>query len=184
MDPILGTIIIFAGNFAPRGWMLCWGQLLPISQNQALFSILGTFYGGDGVTTFALPDLRGRVPVGQGQGPGLSNYVLGEKTGTENMTLTINQMPIHTHVATTAMKVSSQQGDQVTPVAASSISAVKDINGDPAKGFSSQSPDVGLTNAVTNTNGMTGGSMPFSLLQPILGVNYIIAMQGLYPSRN
>jgi microcystin-dependent protein len=184
MDPILGTIIIFAGNFAPRGWALCAGQLLSISQNSALFSILGTTYGGDGVQTFALPDLRGRAPIGQGQGPGLSNYVLGEKVGTENTTLNINQMPMHTHVATTAMKVSSQQGDQVTPVAASSISAVKDINGDPAKGFSSQTPDIGLTNAITNTNGMAGGSQPFSLLQPVLCINYIIALQGVYPSRN
>src|SRR4051812_15498079 len=88
---------MFAGNFAPRGWAFCNGQILPIAQNAALFSILGTTYGGNGTTTFGLPDLRGRVPVHQGQGPGLSQYDLGEQTGSEGVTLTINQVPVHTH---------------------------------------------------------------------------------------
>jgi microcystin-dependent protein len=184
MDPILGTIIIFAGNFAPRGWAFCNGQLMAISQNTALFSILGTTYGGNGTQTFALPDLRGRVPIGSGQGPGLSDYVLGQLSGTENTTLTVNQMPSHNHVATTTVKVNSQQGDQVTPVAASSISAVKDINGDPAKGFSSQPSSVNLDNSATTNVAVSGGNQPFSTLQPVLCVNYIIALQGIFPSRN
>lgn len=184
MEAFLGSIVLFAGNFAPRGWALCQGQIMAIQQNQALFSILGTTYGGNGVQTFALPDLRGRVPVGQGQAPGLSNYVLGQVSGTENITLNTNQMPIHTHLTTTAMKVSSHQGDQVIPLTSSSISAVKDINGDPAKGFSSQAPDIGLTNAITNTNATAGGSQPFPIVQPVLCMNYIIALQGIFPSRN
>ncbi|MGC4087610.1 MAG: tail fiber protein [Polyangiaceae bacterium] len=97
MEPFIGMIIVFAGNFAPRGWALCNGQLLPIAQNTALFSILGTTYGGDGRTTFALPDLRGRVPVHPGQGPGLSNYSLGQVSGTETVTLTTQNLPAHTH---------------------------------------------------------------------------------------
>ena len=97
MDPLLASIILFAGNFAPRGFYLCQGQILSIAQNTALFSLLGTTYGGDGRTTFALPDLRGRVPVGQGQGPGLSNYDLGEVSGTESTTLLVTNLPQHNH---------------------------------------------------------------------------------------
>src|SRR4051794_10683767 len=97
-EPFIGEVIMFAGNFAPRGWALCQGQLLSIAQNTALFSILGTTYGGNGQTTFALPDLRGRVPLGQGQGPGLSSYVLGEVAGNENVTLISTQMPQHNHL--------------------------------------------------------------------------------------
>src|SRR3954471_16965067 len=93
MDPLLGSIILFAGNFAPRGWALCQGQILSIAQNTALFSILGTTYGGNGQTTFALPDFRGRCPVGQGQGPGLSSYSLGQQAGTESVTLVSNNIP-------------------------------------------------------------------------------------------
>src|SRR5438270_2669849 len=96
-EPFLGEIRMFGGNFAPRGWSLCNGQLLPIAQNTALFSLLGTTYGGNGQTTFALPDLRGRVPLHWGQGPGLSNYDLGEQTGTESVTLLSTQMPAHSH---------------------------------------------------------------------------------------
>src|SRR5947208_9160321 len=96
-EPYLATVAMFAGNFAPRGWALCNGQIMSIAQNTALFSLLGTTYGGDGVTTFALPDLRGRAPVGQGQGPGLSNLSLGESSGTENITLISANMPIHNH---------------------------------------------------------------------------------------
>src|SRR6478672_10112699 len=96
-EPFLAEIIMFAGNFAPRGWAFCQGQILSIAQNTALFSLLGTTYGGNGQTTFALPDLRGRVPVGTGQGPGLSNYDLGQVSGSESVTLTVSQMPAHNH---------------------------------------------------------------------------------------
>src|SRR5947209_8060302 len=99
-QPFLGMIILFCGNFAPRGYALCNGQLLAIAQNTALFSLLGTYFGGNGQTTFALPDLRGRVPVGTGQGPGLSNHDLGQLSGSEHVTLTTDQMPSHTHVVT------------------------------------------------------------------------------------
>src|SRR5512140_216933 len=112
--PFIGEIVMFAGNFAPRSWALCNGQLLPIAQNTALFSILGTTYGGDGRTTFALPDLRGRVPVHPGQGPGLSNYVLGEMAGTENTTLLINNMPAHNHT----LNAVSDAGDTAAPAGA------------------------------------------------------------------
>src|SRR5690349_13883210 len=101
-EPFIGEIIMFAGNFAPRGWAFCQGQILSIAQNTALFSILGTTYGGNGQTTFALPDFRGRVPVGQGQGPGLSSYVLGEVSGTESTTLLTTNMPVHNHGLTQA----------------------------------------------------------------------------------
>src|SRR3977135_4488699 len=100
MDPLLTMIFAFGGNFSPQGYLLCSGQLLAISQNTALFSLLGTTYGGNGTTNFALPDLRGRVPVGQGQGPGLSNYSLGQVDGVENFALTTGQMPVHTHAIT------------------------------------------------------------------------------------
>src|SRR5437879_11862971 len=109
--PLLGSIIMFAGNFAPRGWALCNGQILPIAQNTALFSILGTTYGGNGQTTFALPDLRGRVPVGSGQGPGLSNYDLGQQGGSESETLTVNQMPEHTHAITGEVYITVNKND-------------------------------------------------------------------------
>ena len=113
-DPFLGMIALVPYNFPPRGWTFCNGQILAISQNTALFSLLGTTYGGNGVTTFALPDLRGRVPLSSGQGPGLSNYDLGELSGTENVTLTTNQMPIHTH----ALGVSAKEGTSESPVGA------------------------------------------------------------------
>lgn len=184
MEPLLGMIIIFAGNFPPRGWAFCNGQILSIAQNTALFSILGTTYGGNGQTTFALPDLRGRAPIGWGQGPGLSNYSLGEVIGTESITMLSSQMPTHTHPITTTIKTQSQQGDLVTPVATSAISAVKDINGDPAKGFSSAAPDIDLTSAATSTAGVVGGNQPISIMQPILSISYIIATEGIFPSRN
>src|SRR5262245_42833413 len=113
MDSFIGSIILFAGNFAPRGWAFCQGQILSIAQNTALFSILGTTYGGNGQTTFALPDLRGRVPIGTGQGPGLSNIDLGEQSGSENVTLLASNMPPHTH---DYIPAASQTGSSDSPV--------------------------------------------------------------------
>jgi microcystin-dependent protein len=120
-EPFIGMIILVGFNFAPRGWAVCNGQLLPISQNTALFSLLGTTYGGNGQTTFALPDLRGRVPNGMGQGPGLSNYTIGQVGGVEGVTLTVNQMPAHTHVITpgglaATSRVKNAAGNRQTPV--------------------------------------------------------------------
>ncbi len=166
--PFLGAIFMFAGNFAPRGFALCDGQVLPISQNTALFSLLGTTYGGNGQTTFALPDLRGRAPVHAGQGPGLTPYALGEQTGTENVTLQTAQMPQHNH----AVNVSTQQTSDVAP------------GNVPATGGAyATSPSSGQSLAA-GTLGEAGGSQPHPNLQPLLVVNFIIALQGIYPSRN
>ncbi len=164
-EPFIGQIILFAGNFAPRGYALCAGQLLPIAQNTALFSILGTTYGGNGQTTFALPDLRGRVPIGPGQGPGLSNHDLGEVSGEESHTLTVGELPQHSHLPQVA------NGGQTTNRAAGGVPA----NG----GVYSTSP-----NASGAPTGPAGNNQPHNNLQPYLGLNYCIALEGIFPSRN
>ena len=171
-DPFLGEIKLFAGNFAPRGYALCQGQLLSIAQNSALFSILGTTYGGNGVNTFALPDLRGRVPVQPGQGPGLSSYTLGEMAGVESTTLTSNNMPIHTH----SLGAVAGPGNTNSPVSAFLAAGSPEAN-PYAVGSAS-------TTLSTQAIGTAGGSQPFSLLQPYLCLNFIIALEGIFPSRN
>lgn len=202
-EPYLGEIILFAGNFAPRGWMFCAGQILSIAQNTALFSLLGTTYGGNGQTTFALPDLRGRSPIGQGQGPGLSDIVLGEVGGVENVTLTIVNMPAHNHqviqsgsasaTVSVAIPAVTTDGDTATPgtgkVLAQSVEttvggAVNIYGNGP--GTTSLTP-FNATGAVTLPSiqtGITGNNMPVAIRDPFLGLNYIIAVQGIYPSRN
>lgn len=170
-DPFLGEIALVGFNFAPVGWAMCNGQLLPISQNVALFSLLGTFYGGDGVNTFALPDLRGRMAIHSGQGPGLSSYVQGQLGGTEVVTLTAAQMPQHTHQLTG----SSSNGTSNSPVNA--VPAVQ-ANGVPVY---SATPNANLS---PNAIGLAGGNLPHSNLQPYLSLNYIIALQGIFPSRS
>jgi microcystin-dependent protein len=171
--PLLGSIIMFAGNFAPRGWALCNGQILPISQNTALFSILGTTYGGNGTTTFALPDLRGRVPVQQGQGPGLSPYTIGQSGGVENVTLLSNNMPIHNHL----VNCNTSAGDQASPAAG--VPAVESTG-------TSLDYSAGASGATMNPTMIAnaGGSQPFTIVQPYLTINFIIALQGVFPSRN
>lgn len=177
MEPYLGMIAIFGFNFAPVGWAICAGQLMPISQYSALFSLLGTYYGGDGINNFALPDLRGRIPLGMGQGLGLANYVIGEVSGTENTTLTINNMPMHSHPIT--INASADQGDTSAPA-----------NAFPANtGVLDAEYKSSLTNGVTMnpgmaTAGISGGSQPFSIMQPFLVINYCIALEGVYPSRS
>ena len=172
VETFLGEIRMFAGNFAPTGWAFCQGQLLPIAQNQALFSLLGTTYGGDGRTTFALPDLRGRVPVGFGQGPGLSNREIGEKFGSELVTLNINQMPSHNHTVNAV----TSEGNQNLPT--NSLPAnTKTLD----KEYSDANANTTMKATMVNP---TGGSQPFGVSQPSLGVNFIIALQGIYPSRN
>lgn len=167
MEPMLGEIRMFAGNFAPRSWALCDGQLLPINQNQALFSILGTTYGGDGRTTFGLPDLRGRVPVHPGNGPGLSNYNLGQKAGVENVTLTSAQMPSHDHSL-----VAGSNDSQKSP-----SGGLLANRGE----YSSNSPGATMgSSAIQNT----GGSQSHTNIQPYQCVNFIIALQGVFPSRS
>lgn len=170
-EPLLGSIMLFAGTFAPRGWAFCNGQLLPINQNQALFSIIGTVYGGDGRTTFALPDLRGRAPIGAGQGAGLSNYPVGVSTGNETTTLTVNNLPSHAH----ALKGSSSPGTSNSP-----NGNVPAVNRDGILHYGSDA-DVDMNSAgVTNT----GGNQPINNLQPVLAMHYCIALQGIFPSRS
>ncbi len=171
-EPLIGEIIMFAGNFAPRGWALCDGQLLSISGNEALFSILGTTYGGDGRTTFALPDLRGRVAMHAGNGPGLSNRRLGERGGVEQVTLNATQLPAHTH---RLRAHSSEAGD--TPIPTNAV-----LSFDPRESqYNTQDADVDMgASAIAST----GEGQPHSIVQPYQAVNYIIALQGIYPSRN
>ena len=182
MEPFIGEIKIFAGNFAPRDWALCNGQLLPISQNTALFSLLGTTYGGDGRTTFGLPNLSGRVPIHAGKGEGLSNYGLGESGGVEGVTLEAATIPSHTHAGSLA--VSSAEGTMFTPSTTTFLAkgVVKDGRsklGD-ASIYSETSNET--MNGVNIAN--TGGGQSHENRQPYLAVNYIIALNGIFPSRN
>ena len=161
---------MFAGNFAPRGWAFCDGQLLAVSQNDALFSLLGTIYGGDGRTTFGLPDLRGRIPIHAGQGPGLSERRLGAKGGSENETLTTNQLPSHTH----RMKASSDGADQRSPSG----------NLFSRTGFNFYRQAVPSNAMASDVIGNTGGSRSHTNLMPTLCIHFIIALVGIYPSRH
>ncbi len=174
-EPFLGQIMIFGGNFAPRGWAFCNGQLLPIAQNTALFSLLGTTYGGNGQSTFALPDLRGRAPIHFGQGPGLSNYVLGQLGGAESVTLSVAQMPAHTHV----LSVSTSNGNDPSPAAKVLAKAYDSNTLNNINTYSNGAPDAALNGLAATGNGGSHENRP-----PYLAVNYIIALQGIYPSRN
>jgi microcystin-dependent protein len=174
-DPFIGEIRIFAGNFAPKGWAFCNGQTLPIAQNTALFSLLGTTYGGDGRTTFALPNLCGRVPIGEGQGPGLSLYTLGETGGSETVTLLPNEIPAHNH----QMKVSAGKADMTAPSRGTTL----------AEGKQSATPiEMYKTNATTDKsiNGVVpyGSNQPHNNMMPYITIKYIIALQGIYPPRS
>ena len=168
-DTLLGEISMFAGNFAPRGWALCNGQFLSISQNSALFSILGTTYGGDGRTTFALPDLRGRVPVGPGRGPGLSDYRLGQRGGSENNVLSVANMPAHTHSVSLGAK---EEGNTDDPNGAF-------VAGNGMTSFGTTS-DITLASATTASE---GAGQSVNNRQPFLAISFIIALQGIFPSR-
>ncbi|MGA2902845.1 MAG: tail fiber protein [Candidatus Korobacteraceae bacterium] len=174
-EPFVGEIRIFGGNFAPVGWALCNGSLLQISQYTALFSLLGTMYGGDGIRTFALPDLRGRVVVSFGQGPGLSPYVQGQVGGAESSTLTTAQMPSHSHAV----------GATETPTTADPKGAVpaKNVGATPGSGIHTYGATPDGTTMNNAMIGATGGGQPVSVVQPYLAINYIIALQGIFPSR-
>ena len=177
MEPFIGEIIMFGGSFAPRGWALCDGQLLPISSHSALFSILGTTYGGDGRTTFGLPDLRGRVPVHPGNGPGLSSRRLGEKGGSETNSLTNAQLP------PIPMRVSSGNSTQTAATAGSSIATPGTTSGrtfTATEGFNTSTPDITLNGASVGG----GNSTPVNNMEPFQCVNFIIALEGTYPSRS
>jgi len=204
-SPFMGQIQTFGFNFAPRGWQLCQGQTLPISQNTALFSLLGTNYGGNGQTTFQLPDLQGRVAIGQGSGRGLSPYVIGQAAGTENVTILISNMPSHTHVATftpggggavtATMNVVNAAGNLSTGGTSGSNYLAGSHGAAANAGIYAASGTLTALNAGsitvsgggsggTVTNALTGNGQPVSILQPYLAINYSIALQGIFPSRN
>jgi len=171
-EPFIGSIVLFCGNFAPKGWATRDGQLLSIAQSSALFSILGTTFGGDGRTTFALPDLRGRVPLHPGTGPGLSPYNLGQATGVESVTLLGPQMPAHNH------SVSAPCSDGA-PGVPSPVGAVM-ANQDQTPFYAAS----GTAAMAPATSTVAGGSQPHENRQPLLAINFIIALEGIYPSRN
>jgi microcystin-dependent protein len=170
-EPFLGEIRLFGFNFAPVGWAFCNGQLLSIQQNAALFSLLGTIYGGNGTSTFALPNLQSRVPIHFGQGPGLSPYVMGQVAGTETITLTSQQMPQHNHT----VNVVGSGGNSDSPK-----TSVPAKTSSPS--YSTSAPDGSTMNP--NMISFAGNSQPFPIMQPYLTVNFCIAMQGIFPSRN
>jgi microcystin-dependent protein len=172
MNPYLGEIRIFSGNFAPKGWAMCNGQLLAISSNTALFSLIGTYYGGNGQTTFALPDLRGRAPIHQGQGHGLSPYNIGQNGGNENVTLITQQMPQHNHTVGT----NNGPGGTIHPANTVLASTTSD------KPYTTNPSDGSTLNP--SAVSFAGGSQPHNNLEPYLCVTFIIATQGIYPPRN
>jgi len=202
-DPFIGEIRMVGFNYAPRGWAPCDGRLLSIAQNSALFALLGVTYGGDGQSTFALPDLRGRFPTSMGQGPGLTPITLGEKSGVESVTLLSTQMPAHTHIATATASATSTGSLQVagtptnpsaTPSTTNNVLGASVAGGPPSAAIWSDA----LANPVTLANPETisttvnanvtvqptGGSQPLPIRNPYLGVNFIIALEGVFPSRN
>jgi microcystin-dependent protein len=173
-DAFVGEIRIFGGNFAPKGWAFCDGQLLPTFQNSALFSLLGTTYGGNGTTNFALPDLQGRAPLHAGQGPGLTQRVLGETGGQTTVTLTPAQMPVHNHVA----KASGGQATQNSP--AGNVWAVG--VGRRGQLFYASAPGTGPAMSAAALD-PAGGGQPHNNMPPYLALNFIIALQGIFPPR-
>jgi microcystin-dependent protein len=172
-DPFVAEIRMFGFNFAPTGWAQCNGQLLPISQNTALFSLLGTFYGGDGKSTFALPDFQGNVPIHQGQGQGLSDYALGQMGGSQFVTLIQSEMPVHTH----NFMASGDNADVNVPSPTASLAGT--LGGTL---YQNGPPDTQLSPAQALS--IAGGSLPHNNMQPYLTVNFCIAMQGIFPARN
>jgi microcystin-dependent protein len=181
VEPYLANVTIFAGNFAPRGWMFCQGQLLAIAEYDALYALLGTTYGGDGQTTFGLPDLRSRIAVNPGQGPGLSPIILGQTGGTENVTLTSAQMPQHTHALVSLtggvpQAATTQNANAPSPTAVPGQTSFS-LYGSP------DGADMGPF--ITNTSApIAGASNPVSIIQPYMAMNYVIAVEGIFPSRN
>jgi microcystin-dependent protein len=173
-DPFVAEIRIFPFNFPPTGWAFCNGQLLPISQNTALFSLVGTFYGGDGKSTFALPNLQGSVPLDQGQGPGLSPYFIGQTGGSQFVTLINSEMPFHTH----NMMATVEDGTQQTLTAG--ITLATSINGTVYQTDTS----TNLVTMAPQTISIAGGSLPHNNMMPYLTLNFCIALQGVFPARN
>lgn len=172
MEPFIGEIMMFSGDFAPTGWALCNGQLLQIAQYSALFSVIGNRFGGDGRTTFAVPDLRGRVPINYGTGPGLQTHALGQSGGTETVQLQLNEMPAHTHTVAPACS-------NTAPSVGSPVNAVPADLGRTATFATTANATMANT-----TSAIAGGSAAHNNMQPYLAINFIIALQGIYPSRD
>ena len=169
-EPFIGEIRLFAGNFAPVGWAICDGATIPISENDTLFTLIGTTYGGDGQTTFALPNLQSRLPMHMGTGPGLSPRTIGEMGGVETVTLTIQQIPTHNH----APLAVSGNGNQATPQNGVWAGAT-------ASRYSTGAPSLAMNPSLV---GAAGGSQPHTNMQPYLVLNFIIALVGIFPSQN
>jgi microcystin-dependent protein len=172
-DPFVAEIRIFPFNFAPQGWAFCNGQLLPLSQNTALFSLLGTTYGGNGKSTFALPDLQGRAPMHPGQGPGLSLHDLGETGGSETVTLLESEIPVHSH----AVRGSTEDAALQAP------SPVRTF-GRSGNGFAYQTSNANLTQLAPEALAPAGGDQPHNNMMPYLTLNFCIALQGVFPPRS
>lgn len=187
METYLGFIFLTGLNFAPRGFAFCQGQLMAISQNSALFSLLGTNFGGDGRTTFGLPDFRGRTPIGAGNGPGLTPRILGAKGGQEQESLLVQNLPSHNHTAVGKISANGAAGTESTPV--SNYPALGQVevsrgNTVDADNFSQTAGGFMADNGVEVTVGNTGGSQPFGIMPPFETVNFVIAIQGIFPPRN
>ncbi len=181
-DQYLANVTIFAGTFAPRGWAFCQGQLISIAENSALFALIGTIYGGDGQVTFALPDLRSRVAIHAGQAPGFSNYELGQAAGVESVTLVTGQLPPHTHAFVSisgAPTVNTTAGTVSDPTNA--VPAL--VSGTNAYAAASTGNVMATFTCNTNT-AVTGQNQPFAIQSPYLAMNYVICMEGIFPSRN
>lgn len=179
MEPFIGQLMCVGFSFAPQGWATCEGQLLSIASNTALFSLLGTTFGGDGRTTFGLPDLRGRVPLGRGNAPGIGNFVWGEKSGFSTTLLTVNSLPVHDH----QLLVSSADATQGAATAGASIATPGMTSGrtfTPGQGFNTATPNTVLNAASV---GNAGSNTPINNMQPYLGLYWNIALVGIFPSR-
>jgi microcystin-dependent protein len=175
MDPFVAEIRIFPFNFAPKGWAFCNGQLLPISQNTALFSLLGTTYGGDGKSNFALPDMQGNTPMQEGQGPGLSSRFEGEQGGEQNVTLLQTEMPAHSHTAIAA--TGGGQGSPAGNAWASGLKTGPSLYSPPG----ANNKDVAMNPLALN---IAGGNLPHNNMMPFLTLNFCIALQGIFPPRS
>lgn len=180
-NPFLGEVRLFAGNFNPRGWAFCRGQLLPIAQNDALYALIGTTFGGDGQVTFGLPDLQGRAVIGQGTGQGLSSYVVGQKAGTESVTLNTNQMPQHNH------NLTAYNLDATTATPGPGVALANPLNAHTGQSSLFYLNTTGGPNSpalAADTIMPAGGNQPHDNQAPSLVLNYIIALEGVFPSRN
>ena len=179
MEPFLGEVRMFAGSFAPLGWALCNGQLLSISQNDALFALMGTTYGGDGQVTFALPDFRGRVPVHQGQGPGLPAFIMGEAAGQESVTLSPQAIPAHTHMLSASSAVPA-----AVPAGGINLNTTPMVPASPAPKPKMYADPTALAAMSPQAIAPAGGSQPHNNMAPFLALNFIIALEGIFPSQN